>query len=78
MRFIFNILSLLVYCAAVAAAILNRDHLLYRSQYRSLLKDDLIFLQLVIFKKGAMTNGVVQSFPGHTRFRVAIDTGAFG
>ena len=23
-----------------------------------------------------MTNGVVQSFPGHTRCRVAIDTGA--
>ena len=25
-----------------------------------------------------MTNGVVQSFPGHTRCRVVIDTGALG
>ena len=25
-----------------------------------------------------MTNGVVQLFPGHTRCRVAIDTGALG
>ena len=29
-------------------------------------------------KKGTMTDGAGQSFPGHTRCRVAIDTGTLG